>query len=53
MNKMRRADREVSGTAAREFLMKGEYGILATVCDDGQLYATPVSYIHALVPGRI
>lgn len=44
MNKMRRADREVSRDTAMEFLMKGEYGILATVCEDGKPYAVPVNY---------
>lgn len=44
MNKMRRSSREVSKEAAMEFLAKGEYGILATVCEDGQPYAVPVNY---------
>lgn len=44
MNKMRRADREVSRGTAMEFLLRGEYGILATVCEDGKPYAVPVNY---------
>lgn len=44
MNRMRRADREISREAAMEVLRKGEYGILATICDDGKPYAVPVNY---------
>jgi len=44
MNKMRRTDRQVSRETAMEFLMKGEYGILSTVCKYGKPYAVPVNY---------
>ena len=45
MNEMRRTDRLLSQEEALEILIKGEYGILATVDRDGQPYGVPLSYI--------
>lgn len=44
MMQMRRKDRELTEVEAREILVKGEYGILATVDENAQPYAVPVSY---------
>lgn len=44
---MRRQDREILGEDINEILKKGEYGILATVGDNGYPYATPLSYAYA------
>jgi len=43
--KMRRKDRLMPVEKSNELLEKGEYGILSTVGEDGQPYATPLSYI--------
>lgn len=45
MREMRRKDRLISQEEAMEVLKKGEYGILATVDDNGQPYGVPVSYV--------
>lgn len=42
---MRRADRAMPDTAARELLERGEYGFLATVGADGLPYGVPLSYV--------
>jgi nitroimidazol reductase NimA-like FMN-containing flavoprotein (pyridoxamine 5'-phosphate oxidase superfamily) len=42
--KIRRSDRAISESTAREILAKGEYGILSTVSSDGQPYGVPVNY---------
>jgi uncharacterized protein len=44
--KIRRADRAIPESAAKEILQKGEYGILSTVDVDGQPYGVPVSYSY-------
>ena len=44
--KIRRVDRAISESEAKEILQKGEYGILSTVSIDGQPYGVPVSYSH-------
>ncbi|MBI2265019.1 MAG: pyridoxamine 5'-phosphate oxidase family protein [Armatimonadetes bacterium] len=45
--KIRRTDRAISETEAREVLRKAEYGVLSTVSKDGQPYGVPVSYSYA------
>jgi nitroimidazol reductase NimA-like FMN-containing flavoprotein (pyridoxamine 5'-phosphate oxidase superfamily) len=45
--KMRRADRAIPDSEAKEILQAGEYGILSTVSADGQPYGVPVSYSYA------
>lgn len=42
---MRRKDRQMSGEEALTLLKAGEYGILATVDNDGQPYGVPLSYV--------
>jgi nitroimidazol reductase NimA-like FMN-containing flavoprotein (pyridoxamine 5'-phosphate oxidase superfamily) len=43
---MRRADRAILDSEAREILRMGEYGVLSTVSADGQPYGVPVSYAY-------
>jgi nitroimidazol reductase NimA-like FMN-containing flavoprotein (pyridoxamine 5'-phosphate oxidase superfamily) len=45
--KLRRADRAIPDSEAKEILQAGEYGVLSTVSVDGQPYGVPVSYAHA------
>jgi uncharacterized protein len=45
--KMRRSDRAVAESEAKEILSRGEYGVLSTVSADGQPYGVPVSYSYA------
>lgn len=45
--KLRRSDRALSESEARQILENGEYGILSTVSPDGQPYGIPVSYACA------
>lgn len=42
---MRRRDRQLGEDEARAILEAGEYGILATVGEDGQPMGTPLSYV--------
>jgi len=42
---IRRRDREVSEQDARQILARAEYGVLATVGDDGWPYAVPVNHV--------
>ena len=42
---MRRADRLMNEEDALKILKEGEYGILATVDEDGQPYGVPLSYV--------
>ena len=42
---MRRKDRRISPEESLEILSKAEYGVLATVGEDGCPYATPISYV--------
>ncbi len=44
--KMRRADRAIPESEAKEILRAGVYGILSTVSEDGQPYGVPVSYSY-------
>lgn len=41
---MRRQDRKLAPEEISEILKKGEYGVLATVTDDGKPYGIPISY---------
>lgn len=41
---MRRKDRATDRTEAEAILAKGEYGILATIGEDGYPYGVPISY---------
>lgn len=57
---IRRRDREVSEPEAREILGRAEYGVLATVGDDGWPYAVPLNhvvegnvlYVHSALEGH-
>ncbi len=44
---IRRRDRAVSEADAREILARAEYGVLATVGEDGWPYAVPVNHVVA------
>ena len=44
MREMRRKDRLLDGTDTLEILKSGEYGVLATVTEDGNPYSIPMSY---------
>lgn len=43
---MRRSEREISIEGVNGILEVGEYGVLATVGENGYPYATPVSYVY-------
>jgi uncharacterized protein len=57
---LRRKERGVEESAARELLQRGEYGILSTCGGDGTPYGVPISYcvidnavyFHCAVEGR-
>lgn len=51
MRAMRRKDRAMPEQAAQALLASGEYGVLATVGEDGLPYGVPLSYV--LWQGRI
>lgn len=42
--KMRRKDRESDVSTAKEILENGEYGVLATIGEDGYPYGVPVNF---------
>jgi nitroimidazol reductase NimA-like FMN-containing flavoprotein (pyridoxamine 5'-phosphate oxidase superfamily) len=42
---MRRKDRAVGESEALELLGRGQYGVLATVGEEGEPYAVPLSYV--------
>lgn len=44
---IRRKDRKVSESEARELLQNGEYGVLSTVSPEGQPYGVPLNYASA------
>jgi nitroimidazol reductase NimA-like FMN-containing flavoprotein (pyridoxamine 5'-phosphate oxidase superfamily) len=58
---MRRIDRALPESEARELLRKGEYGILSALSADGRPYGVPLSfsyagdaiYFHCALEGRI
>jgi len=43
-HEMRRSDRLLSETEAKQILTQGEYGILSTIGEDGYPYGVPLSY---------
>ena len=45
MREMRRKDRQLTEEEAMDVVRKGEYGVLATVGDDGRPYSVPLSYV--------
>lgn len=45
-HEMRRSDRMLSETEAKQLLTNGEYGILATIGQDGYPYGVPLSYAY-------
>lgn len=45
MREMRRKDRQFTEEEAMDVVRKGEYGVLATVGDDGKPYSVPLSYV--------
>ncbi|MCH5351896.1 MAG: pyridoxamine 5'-phosphate oxidase family protein [Acutalibacter sp.] len=52
MRAMRRTDRKLSAGETEEILVKGEYGVLSTVCEDGTPYGVPISYAYS-ASGRV
>ena len=47
MNFMRREDRKMTDAEAQALLNRGEYGILATVDENGRPQGTPLNYVVA------
>lgn len=45
-HEMRRSDRMLSEAEAKQLLTNGEYGILATIGQDGYPYGVPLSYAY-------
>ena len=45
--KIRRAERAIPDSEAKEILQAEAYGVLSTVSEDGQPYGVPVSYSYA------
>ena len=43
---MRRQKRQISEEEVKDILIKSEYGTLATICEDGYPYSTPLSYVY-------
>lgn len=43
---MRRKDRQILEKEEVDILIEGEYGTLATICEDGYPYSTPLSYVY-------
>lgn len=43
---MRKKQREITEEESIEILNNGEYGILATIGENGYAYATPLSYVY-------
>jgi hypothetical protein len=44
---MRRVDRQMTETEAKELLGRGEHGILALIDEDGRPYGVPLNYVYA------
>lgn len=44
--KIRRVDRAIAESEAKDILRNGEYGVLSTVSGDGQPYGVPVNYSY-------
>ena len=45
MKSMRKIDRQMTNEETLGVLLKGEYGILSTIDESGQLFGTPLSYV--------
>ncbi len=45
MRGMRQAHRQTSYAEARRYLEEAPYGVLSTLCDDGQPYGVPLSFV--------
>ena len=43
---VRKVERQITKTAAAEVLIKGEYGVLSTIGEDGYAYGVPLSYVY-------
>ncbi|ERI89659.1 putative 5-nitroimidazole antibiotic resistance protein NimB [Clostridiales bacterium oral taxon 876 str. F0540] len=43
---MRKSQREIFGEDIIKILQSGEYGVLATISENGYPYATPISYVY-------
>jgi len=43
---MRRSDREIGKEDIKKILENGDYGVLATIGENGYPYATPLSYVY-------
>lgn len=46
MISMRRVDRQMSDTEAKELLGRGEHGVLAVIDEDGRPYGVPLNYVY-------
>ncbi len=46
MRELRRKDRKMPPKEAEELLVRGEYGVLSTVGEDGTPYGVPLSYVY-------
>ena len=47
MHEMRKKERRLQDEETRALLRTGEYGVLATIGQDGQPYGVPMSYAFA------
>ena len=46
MKSMRRVDRQMAETEAKELLGRGEHGVLAVIDEDGRPYGVPLNYVY-------
>lgn len=46
-HKMRRSDRLADEETAKQILLRGEYGVLSTVGEDGFSYGVPINYVFS------
>ena len=46
MKSMRRVDRQMPESEAKELLRRGEYGVLAVIDEDGRPYGVPLNYVY-------
>lgn len=46
MKSMRRVDRQMAESEAKELLGRGEYGVLAVIDEDGRPYGVPLNYVY-------
>ncbi len=47
MKSMRRVDRQMAESEAKELLGRGEYGFLAVIDEDGRPYGVPLNYVYS------